>query len=58
MVQSVHTLRLVLPKYPPSQIPISVFLGGVLDGPKEIMLAHDDYIINIHQDCAIPLACA
>ena len=54
MVQSAHTLRLVLPKYLPSQIPISVIWGGgVLDVPKEMMLAHD-----IHQDCAIPLACA
>ena len=57
MVQSAHTLRLVLPKYLPSQIPISVIWGGVLDVPKEMMLAHDD-IINIHQDCALPLACA
>ena len=31
--------------------------GGILDVPKEMMLAHDD-IINSHQNCAIPLACA
>ena len=42
-----YTLWLVLPKYPQSQIPIFVILGGVLNDPNEIMLVHDDYIIIV-----------
>ena len=43
-VLSVHTLKLVLQKYPPAQIPIAVILRGILD-PKEIMVVHDDIIL-------------
>ena len=44
-VLSVHTLKLVIQKYPPSQIPIAVILRGVLNDPKEMMLVCDDIIL-------------